>query len=151
MTKIKYYFEEGNLFNPQNIRSLVGLAGLYFIYNEEININYPFGACRLIYIGMSERKTNSIGKRLQGHFEGTSGNVGISNYRKVNKLLFTHLNFEMLSRNWPIGIEPLESYFITSFVDRYGVYPICNNKSGYDFTLNKAPIELEIDWAFFEE
>ena len=45
---------------------------------------------------------------------------------------FTYLNFDMLVRNWPIGIEPLESYFITSFVDRYGVYPICNNKSGYD-------------------
>lgn len=32
---------------------------------------------------MSERKTNSIGSRLLGHFDGKSKNVGLSNYRKV--------------------------------------------------------------------
>lgn len=151
MQQIKIFFEEGKLFNSTNVKALFGLTGLYFIYNEKIDIRYPFGSSNLIYIGMSERKTNSIGKRLLGHLEGTSGNVGIVSYHKANKLLFTYINSEMLSRNWPIGIEPLESYFISSFVDRYGVYPICNNKSGYDFSLNRAPIELEIDWEFFEK
>lgn len=100
---------------------------------------------------MSERKTNSMGKRLQGHLEGTSGNIGITSYNKSNKLLFTYINFDMLIRNWSLGIEPLESYFITSFANRYGVYPICNNKSGCDFSLQKAPIEMEIEWEYFEK
>jgi len=148
---IKVFFQEGNNFTLSNIRDTNGLVGLYFIYNKNIELSYPYGLSKLIYIGMSERKTTSIGKRLQGHLEGTSGNIGITSYGNSNKLLFTYINFNMLARNWSLGIEPLESYFITSFVSRYGVYPICNNKSGYDFSLQKAPIELEIDWEFFEK
>ena len=125
---IKVYFKIGESFAPSRIRSTVGITGLYLIFNDTIDIRYPYSSSRLIYIGMSERKTNSIGKRLMGHYDGTSGNVGISSYRKANKLLFTYINFSMLAPNWPLGIEPLESYFISSFVERYGVYPICNNK-----------------------
>ena len=44
--------------------------------------------------------------------------------------MFTHLNFEMLRRLWKQSIEDLESYFILDFVRLYGVYPICNNKTG---------------------
>lgn len=148
---IKIFFQEGENFTLSNVQSTKGLVGLYLIYNATISINYPFRASNLIYIGMSERKTNSIGKRLQGHLDGSSGNVGITSYGNANNLLFTYINFKMLAPNWPLGIEPLESYFITSFVDRYGVYPICNNKSGYDFSINEAPTELEIDWEFFEK
>ena len=149
--QIKIFFQEGESYTLSNVRATRGLVGLYLIYNEAIDINYPYGVSRLIYIGMSERKTNSIGKRLQGHLDGSSGNVGISNYGNANKLFFTYINFNMLARNWALGIEPLESYFITSFVNRYGVYPICNNKSGYNFSLSQAPTELEIDWEFFEK
>lgn len=150
MAEIRIFFDKGKTFTLTNVRGLIGLAGLYFIYNTDIQIRYPFGHSRLIYIGMSERKTNSIGKRLQGHLEGVSGNEGIVSYQKVNELMFTYISFEMLKRIWNMGVEPLESFFISSFVRKYGVYPICNNKSGYDFMLNAPPINFEIDWEFFE-
>ena len=137
-------------FAPRNIKPLVGIAGLYFIYNDEIAVQYPFHESRLIYIGMSEKKTNSIGKRLQGHFDGTSGNEGIISYGKVNGLSFTYINFEMLKSNWPLSIEDLESYFILDFVKRYGVYPICNNKSGYDILKSELDSNLIVDWKYFE-
>lgn len=85
---IKIYFEEGKQFDIRNIKPLDGIVGLYFIYNTKIEIQYPFHKSRLIYIGMSEKRTNSIGKRLQGHLEGTSGNEGLINYRKANPLEF---------------------------------------------------------------
>jgi|TARA_B110000967_G_C18873023_1_gene556577 hypothetical protein len=81
---------------------------------------------------MSEKKTNSIGSRLLGHFDGKSKYLGLTNYRKVEPLLFTYINFEMLKNIWQFRIEDLESYFILDFVKKYGVYPICNNKSGFE-------------------
>lgn len=112
---------------------------------------YPFGKSSLIYIGMSEKKTNSIGKRLSDHYEGVSGNEGISNYRKSEGLYFTYLNFEMLKQIWKHRIEDLESYFILDFLDKYGVYPICNNKSGFEIKKHDVPMTLEIDWKYFEK
>ena len=132
MNEVKIFFDEGRKFEPRNIKPLLGLAGLYFIYNKYLEIQYPFRKSKLIYIGMSEKKTNSIGKRLQGHYEGTSGNEGIVSYSKANDVLFTYINFEMLKQTWSRSIESLESYFILDFVKQYGVYPICNNKYGYD-------------------
>ena len=99
---------------------------------------------------MSEKKTNSIGKRLQDHLEGNSGNEGIVSYGKVNKQSFTYINFEMLKRTWSLSIEDLESYFILEFVNKYGVYPICNNKSGYNILQKKIDSNLIIDWKYFE-
>src|SRR3546814_16109209 len=78
---------------------------------------------------MSEKKTNSIGSRLSGHFGGKSKNVGLVNYRKVEPLWFTYINFEMLKSIWAYRVEDLESYFILNFVQHFGVYPICNNKT----------------------
>ncbi|MCZ4408352.1 hypothetical protein O3Q51_06000 [Cryomorphaceae bacterium 1068] len=150
MTEIKIFFDEGQKFEPRNIKPLVGIAGLYFIFNNEIKVHYPFDKSRLIYIGMSEKKTNSIGKRLQGHLEGTSGNEGIVSYGKVNSLYFTYINFEMLKRMWPLSIENLESYFILDFVKRYGVYPICNNKSGHHILQSDLNSVLTVDWKYFE-
>lgn len=129
----------------------MGIVGLYFIYNEELRIQYPFHISRLIYIGMSEKRTNSIGKRLQSHLEGTSGNEGIVNYQKANGVYFTYINFEMLKKLWSLRIESLESYFILSFVERYGVYPICNNKTGYDIQNADLASNLIIDWKYFEK
>ena len=150
MKQIKIFFNEGQKFEPRNIKPLMGITGLYLISNDEIEIQYPFNKSRLIYIGMSEKKTNSIGKRLQEHLEGKSGNQGIVSYGKVNRLSFTYINFEMLKRTWRLSIEDLESYFILDFVKRYGVYPICNNKSGYDILQNELENNLIIDWKYFE-
>lgn len=150
LKRIKIFFDEGRKFDPRNIKPLIGITGLYFIYNDEIRIQYPFHKSRLIYIGMSEKKMNSIGKRLQGHLESKSGNRGIVSYGKVNSLSFIHINFEMLKRTWSLSIEDLESYFILDFVKRYGVYPICNNKSGYDILQSELDNNLIIDWKYFE-
>ena len=150
LNNIHIYFEEGKSFEIKNIKPLNGLAGLYLIYNSEIKIQYPFRESKLIYIGMSEKKTNSIGKRLQGHFEGASGNEGITSYKKVNNIFFTYINFEMLKKQWPLGIESLESFFISDFVKRYGVYPICNNKSGTNILTESLDINLKINWENFE-
>ncbi len=73
----------------QNIKPLGGLTGLYFMFSEKTKINYPFKKSRLLYIGMSEKKTNSIGSRLAGHFDGKSKNIGLVNYRKIEQLFFT--------------------------------------------------------------
>lgn len=99
---------------------------------------------------MSEKKTNSIGSRLTGHFEGKSKNLGLVNYRKVGQLKFTIVNFEMLKSFWEHRIEDLESYFILDFVENYGVYPICNNKSGFEILKKKIKVNFVIDWKYFE-
>ena len=124
--------------------------GLYFIFTSETFIQYPFQKSRLLYIGMSEKKTNSIGSRLTGHFEGKSKNLGLVNYRKVDPLLFTFINFEMLRKFWNHRIEDLESYFILDFVEKYGVYPICNNKSGFEILEKKVEEDFIINWKYFE-
>ncbi len=99
---------------------------------------------------MSEKKTNSIGRRLAGHFDGKSKNIGLVNYHKFEKLFFTYIDFDMLRSFWNHRVEDLESYFILDFVAKYGVYPICNNKSGYEI-LNKTLIaSFKIDWKYFE-
>lgn len=134
----------------QNIKPLAGLTGLYFIFSEKTKINYPFKKSRLLYIGMSEKKTNSIGSRLAGHFDGKSKNIGLVNYRKIEQLFFTYIDFDMLRSFWNHRVEDLESYFILDFVEKYGVYPICNNKSGFEI-LNKTLVAtFKIDWKYFE-
>lgn len=135
----------------ENIKPLDGIMGLYFIFLPQMEIQYPFKKSRLIYIGMSEMRTNSIGKRLSDHFDGKSGNPGLVNYRKVESLYFTYINFEMLKRIWKHRIEDLESYFILDFVKHYGVYPICNNKTGFEILKSDLEVELEIDWSYFEK
>lgn len=150
MKKYKISFDRYNEFNPSNIKSLIGVCGLYFIFLKNTEIPYPFRKSRLIYVGMSEKRTNSIGKRLLGHYEGSSGNEGLANYQKTERLHFTHLNFEMLKQIWPFRIEDLESYFILNFVNRYGVYPICNNKTGFEVLKKDMQYKIEIDWEYFE-
>ena len=98
MKNIKIYFNEPKVFELKNIKPLNGIVGLYFISLKNVEIQYPFRKSRLIYIGMSEKKTNSVGKRLSGHYDGTSGNEGLVNYRKVESLYFTYLNFEILKK-----------------------------------------------------
>ncbi|MHB1346239.1 MAG: hypothetical protein ACYCXK_02000 [Candidatus Humimicrobiaceae bacterium] len=151
MQNFKIYFDEYQEFNLKNIRPLTGVCGLYFIFLNKTEIPYPFKKSRIIYIGMSEKKTNSIGKRLSDHYNGISKNEGLSNYRKKEDLYFTYINFEMLKKIWKYRIEDLESYFILDFVSNYGVYPICNNKTGFEIKKFDVLINLEIDWKYFEK
>ena len=82
---------------------------------------------------------------------GTSKNLGLANYRKVDQLLFTFISIEMLRRFWEHRVEDLESYFILDFVSKYGVYPICNNKSGFEVQRKTLTTEFNIDWEYFEK
>ena len=148
--ELKIFFDLPKVFEKQNIKPLMGLTGLYFISNKKTKIQYPFKKSRLLYIGMSEKKTNGIGNRLTGHLEGKSKNMGLVNYRKAEQLFFTYINFEMLRKFWNYRIEDLESYFILDFVEKYGVYPICNNKSGYEVLDKKLKANFIIDWSYFE-
>jgi len=151
MHKIKIFFNDPKKFDLQNIKPLKRITGLYFIFLTDTEIQYPFRKSRLIYIGMSEKRTNSIGNRLAGHYDGQSGNMGIINYKKVEQLNFTYINFEMLKKIWTLRIEDLESYFILDFVKYHGVYPICNNKTGFEILKNELEIDLKIDWNYFEK
>ena len=146
---LKIFFDSPMVFEIEKIRPLIGIVGLYFIFTKQTLIQYPFGKSRLLYIGMSEKRTSSIANRLTGHFDGKSKNFGLINYRKVEQLFFTFVNFEMVRTFWGFRIENLETYFILDFVKKYGVYPICNNKSGFDI-LNKSLNEnFIIDWSYF--
>ena len=149
--KVTLNFDTPTELSPRAASALVGTVGLYFIATKSIAIRYPFGSSRLIYIGMSEKPSNSIGKRLQDHYEGLSGNFGLINYRKVDKLLFTHLNFNALRHLWSRRIEELESFFILKFVEKYGVYPICNNKTGFPDLDEATTTNFEVIWSVFDE
>lgn len=147
---LKIFFDSSRTFELQNIKPLAGLTGLYFIFNNKTRIQYPFKQSRLLYIGMSEKKTNSIGSRLTEHLEGKSKNRGLINYGKVEQLHFIYINFEMLRKFWSNRVEDLESYFILDFVKKYGVYPICNNKSGYEILDKELRANFLIDWTYFD-
>lgn len=147
---VTIYFDNPMLFEAKNIKPLNGIIGLYFIFSSSIQIQYPFDQSKLLYIGMSEKKTNSIGRRLIEHFEGKSKNVGLVNYRKVEPLWFTYINIEMLRNIWDFRVEDLESYFILNFVEHYGVYPICNNKTGFEILNNNLTTNFKIDWSYFK-
>ena len=136
-------------FKPNNFRELKSICGLYLIFLPERKISYPFGDSRLIYIGMSEKVTNSISKRLISHYEGKSGNFGLKNYRLSDGLRFTYINFEIVKSFWPKRIENFESAFILNFVEKYGVYPICNNKTGFPELSKELENLLRIDWNYF--
>ena len=150
VNEVTIYFDSPKLFEANNIKPLNGIAGLYFIFSQSIEIQYPFEKSKLLYIGMSERRTNSIGNRLLGHFDGKSKNLGLVNYRKVEPLFFTYINFEMLKSLWQFRIEDLESYFILDFVEQFGVYPICNNKSGFEIQNQILTSSFKIDWKYFK-
>ena len=151
MKLIKIFFTDSRKFELRNVKTLIGLTGLYFIFLSNREIYYPFKKSKLIYIGMSEKKTNSIGSRLADHINGQSGNLGIVNYKKVEPVEFTFINYEMLKKFWTRSVEDLESYFIINFVKNYGVYPICNNKTGHEIIKEKLNLEIIIDWTYFEK
>lgn len=143
-------FDDPLDFVPQNYKPLNKIAGLYFISVPKRKISYPFRDSRLIYIGMSEKITNSMYSRLSDHYEGRSGNIGLTNYRKMDSLVFTYLNFEVVRSFWNTRVEDLESAFIIDFVKKFGVYPICNNKTGSFNLTGEVSDHIEIDWDYFD-
>jgi len=149
MKTINILFNTPLDFELDIIKPLTGIVGLYFIFSEQRQVQYPFKSSRLLYIGMSEKKTNSIGSRLSGHFEGKSKNIGLLNYRKVAPLKFTYLNYELFKNIWELRIEDMESHFILDFVKNFGVYPICNNKVGFEVLKSDIKIKFNIDWDYF--
>ena len=151
MQTIRIFFDQPYPLEIRTIRQTVGITGLYFIFLGNVVIQYPFGQSSLIYIGMSEKRGNSIGNRLAGHLDGQSGNVGISNYARFYRAFFTYLNFQMLKQTWHHTIEDLESYFIADFVDKHGVHPICNNKTSLEIAHKDITVDLVIDWSYFEK
>ena len=146
---LKINFDNPLNFESSNFRDLTSVCGLYLIFLPERKISYPFGCSRLIYIGMSEKVTNSISKRLMSHYEGKSGNFGLKNYRASDGLKFTYINFEIVKSFWSKRIEDFESAFILNFVEKYGVYPICNNKTGFPELSKEQETLLDIDWNYF--
>src|SRR4051794_17498594 len=97
----KITFPEHYNFGDSSIKLVHGAVGIYFIYLEELRIPYPFGVSRLIYLGLSESKQNSIGRRLYGHLTGQSGNLGIKNYVERNRARFTFHSFQLLRNLGP--------------------------------------------------
>lgn len=151
MKKYVIHFDESKKLEPRNLKNLIGICGLYFIFLNKYEIQYPFSKSRLIYIGMSEKRTNSIGKRLAQHYTGESGNTGLYNYKKLDELYFTYLNFEIFKNLWIYRIEDLENYFILDFLKSYGAYPICNGKAGTEIIQKEIDLVIEINWKFFEK
>lgn len=150
MQNLSFNFDKPKNFKIENLKALSGIVGLYFIFTEKTYIQYPFKASRLLYIGMSEKTTNSLSSRLSGHFDGKSKNIGLVNYRKVSPLYFCYFNYEVLRNIWKLRIEDLESYFLLDFVNHFGVYPICNNRTGFEVLNSSLTIKLKINWEYFE-
>jgi len=142
-------FIEEHIFDEVSIRSVRGVAGLYFIHTFDLTIPYPFRSSRLIYVGMSESKQNSIGNRIRDHESGQSGNPGLTNYIHTRKAQFSYFTFDFLNVLGIPTIAELEGAFLRAFLKDHGSYPICNNQSGIEL---KTPIVVppfEIDWEHF--
>lgn len=143
-------FSESYNLHEHEIKFVRGTVGIYFIYLDELAIAYPFGRSRLIYIGMSESTQNSIGKRLRGHLTGQSGNEGIRNYAANHKVRFTCHSKDVLQGCGARDLFEMESFFLSSFLDCQGCFPICNGQAGVEQT-EAAPtlINTSVDWSFF--
>ncbi len=136
--------------SEQEIKFVRGVAGIYFIYLTESEIAYPFANSKLIYIGMSESKQNSLFKRLGGHLSGQSGNMGISNYAKTQKVKFTYYSAEVLNNYGNENLFDVENFFLSDFLKHYGCFPICNGQSGHTPSEHSSPIAADVDWSFFD-
>jgi len=150
MDTIKIDFLEYHAFDESAIRLVQGTIGLYFIYLSDLRIPYPFDSSRLIYIGMSESKQNSIGKRLRAHKTGQSGNLAIMNYASRHDAFFTYFSLDILRALGTGNVHEVESFFLGNFLSRHGAYPICNNQSGASYPETTLSQDfLTINWDFF--
>ena len=138
-----------NLSNYE-IKLVRGISGIYFVFLRGAEIAYPVMNSRLIYIGMSESKQNSIALRLRGHLTGQSGNLGISNYAKTHQVEFTYYSAEVLKNYGNENLFDLESFFLSDFLDCHGCFPICNGQAGHQLSNAQKKISASVDWAFFQ-
>lgn len=137
--------------NESSIKLTYGAVGIYFIFLGELEIPYPFGKSRLIYVGLSESKQNSIGRRLYGHLTGQSGNQGIKNYAARHRVRFTYHSFQLLRNLGPTDLYETESFFLSSFLFARGAFPICNNQSGVTVIQSSmARPDVSVDWQHFD-
>jgi hypothetical protein len=148
MTEISFLHEYN--FSDSSISLTQGLVGIYFIYLAKSKIEYPFAESRLVYIGLSESKHNSIGRRLGAHLSGRSGNLCVKNYVVRNQVCFTFHTFDLLKNLGTNDLYEIESVFLSSFLKENGAFPICNNQSGVSIELPRVAAEnLKIDWGYF--
>ena len=56
-----------------------------------------------------------------------------------------HENYEILNL---IGYGLAK--FDMNFVKQFGVYPICNNKTGFEILNNTLTTDFKIDWDYFK-
>ena len=147
-TAITISFPEDYNFGDRPIKLLLGMIGIYFIYLDDLRIPYPFGQSRLIYIGMSESKQNSIGRRLLAHLSGQSGNHGIKNYADRYKAKFTYHSFQLLRDLGASDLFEMESFFLSDFLRTKGSFPICNNQSGV-IVVGSLMKPVSVDWEHF--
>ena len=142
-------FLEEHAFDDVSIRGVRGQTGLYVIHTTDLSIPYPFKSSRLLYIGMSESKQNSIGNRVRDHASGQSGNPGLTNYIRNWVTHFRYLSFDFLSVLGIPSIAELEGAFLRAFLKDHGAYPICNNQSGIELRTAVSFPHFEVDWGQF--
>ena len=143
-------FSEDKPFSDRAIKFTAGITGLYFIFLKDVRISYPFESSRLIYIGMSESRQNSIGKRLRSHLTGQSGNRAIKNYSSCHEVRFTHYPSKLLENIGTANLSLIESIFLEEFMRAHGAFPICNNQSGVQPTsAARYTKDLIVDWRYF--
>jgi hypothetical protein len=142
-------FIEEYVVDEVSIRSVRGVIGLYFIHTFDLSIPYPFRSSRLIYVGMSESKQNSLGNRIRDHESGQSGNPGLTNYIRTRRAKFSYFTFDFLNVLGIPSVAELEGAFLRAFLKEHGSYPICNNQSGIELRTSVVVPVFEIDWQHF--
>src|SRR5262249_54855749 len=106
----------------------------------------PFVESGLIYIGMSESRYNSIGRRLRSHLTGQSGNRAIQNYATRYRARFTYHSFELLRNLGTTNLYEIESFFLNDFLRVHGAFPICNGQSGWNVQEPKITRQITVAW-----
>ena len=139
-------FPQDYTLDERSIKLVQGTTGLYFIRLPTLKISYPFVESGLIYIGMSESKHNSIGRRLYAHLTGQSGNEAIKNYAARYPARFAYHSFQLLQNLGATSLYEIESFFLSDFLRVHGAFPICNNQSGWITANMKITSEITIAW-----
>ena len=147
---ISITFQHDYRLDEASIKLVLGTIGVYFIFLNELMIPYPFGSSKLIYIGLSESRQNSVGRRLRAHLAGQSGNVGIMNYAERYDVRFSYHSEEVLRNLGLANLYEIESVFLSDFCRYRGAFPLCNNQAGLDLLRREVVLpSIEVDWAQF--
>jgi hypothetical protein len=139
-------FPQDYSLDERSIKLVQGAVGLYFISLTTLKIPYPFVESGLIYIGMSESRHNSIGRRLRAHLTGQSGNYAIRNYAQRYPARFAYHSFELLRNLGAPSLYEIESFFLSDFLRVHGAFPICNNQSGRTIVAPKITGQVTVAW-----